>query len=120
MSVYFYAYKPTGEIVMAGNCPDEFLGLQSHPGCTIAEGQADPFTQYRTSEGLVANRPNFEEVITGTTISNLPNPTTVTAEGVDYVITDGSAELTFNLPGTYDIILKSFPYLSKTVQVTQL
>lgn len=120
MSVYFYAYKPTGEIVMAGNCPDEFLGLQSHPGCTIAEGQADIFTQYRTPEGIVADRPTFAEVITGTTVSNLPNPTTVVVEDTEFEVTDGSAELEFEFPGIYTVTLKSFPYLDKSIQVVQV
>jgi len=68
----------------------------------------------------VTPRPTFSERISGTTIDNLPIPTTVITNSNSYTVTDGSAELSFSLPGTYKVYLSSFPYQEKDVEVTQV
>lgn len=52
------------------------------------------------------------------TISNLPTPTVVKVNGDTYTVTDGTFEFTIDLPGTYPIIVDSFPYLTKEFEVT--
>jgi hypothetical protein len=54
---HFYAYEPSGRIVMTGICQDEDLELQAVPGAAIAEGQADYRTQYRSATGQLENMP---------------------------------------------------------------
>lgn len=54
---HFYAYEPSGRIVMSGTCPDEDLELQAVPGAAIAEGRADYRTQYRSADGRVEYLP---------------------------------------------------------------
>ena len=77
-------------------------------------------TLYYVVNKNITPRPTFSERILGTTVDNLPIPTTVTTNGNSYTITDGSAELSFSLPGTYKVYLSSFPYQDKVVEVTQV
>jgi len=76
-------------------------------------------TKFYIVNDSVTPRPTFSESISGTVISNLPIPTTVRTNGSSYTIDDGSAELSFSLPGTYRVYLSSFPYQYKVVEVTQ-
>ena len=77
-------------------------------------------SKFYVHESNIIERPTFSESITGTTVSNLPIPTTVVANGVSYLVDDGEAELSFSLPGTYQIKLSSFPYQDKLIEVTKL
>lgn len=54
---HFYAYEPSGRIVMTGTCPDDQLKLQVVPGAAVAEGRADQRTQYRSAAGQLVNLP---------------------------------------------------------------
>lgn len=53
----FYAYKPNGQIVMTGYCPEGQLQYQSCDGATIAEGKTKIGTQYRSDNGALTDIP---------------------------------------------------------------
>jgi hypothetical protein len=53
----FYAYLPSGEIVMTGACQPADLEYQRHPGGAIAQGHAVLGAQYRSDSGGVVNIP---------------------------------------------------------------
>jgi hypothetical protein len=110
----------TGQILRTVACPAEMLALQfkaETEGCLENE-QADDALSY-VLDGTITPRPEFAETITGTTISNLPNPTTIKTNGQTYTVPDGTAELTYSQPGTYRVRLAGFPYQDKVVEVTQ-
>lgn len=51
------------------------------------------------------------------TISNLPQPCTVTFKGQQYPVEDGSFSFTANIPGSYTVEVEAFPYLPATFTV---
>lgn len=53
----FYAYRPNGQIVMTGYCPESQLEYQQVAGAEIAVGVADFRTQYRASDGTLQTIP---------------------------------------------------------------
>ena len=56
--------------------------------------------------------------ISGQTISNIHNLSTVDCgELGTYEVTDGTFEFTIDTPGTYQITVKSVPFLDKTFEV---
>jgi len=114
--------KLDGEILRTVDCNIKSLEHQySQQTQSYLEvtGTIDDSRFYVVNEEVVP-RPTFSESISGTTISNLPIPTTVRTNGSSYTIDDGSAELSFSLPGTYKVYLSSFPYQDKIVEVTQV
>jgi len=111
----------TGEITRNIVCPESTIQLQVKSGEDYIENIdiVDDTLFYIVNE-TATPRPTFSESVLGTTISNLPIPTTVRTNGNSYTVTDGSAELSFSLPGTYKVYLSSFPYQDKVVEVTQV
>lgn len=107
----------TGHILRTGCCPDDHLGMQASAGETAIEGEADDAMHY-IRDGLVTDKMAIAATLSGTTISGLPIPATVTVEGVRYDVTDGVAELSFNLPGTYQVKVEALHYLPKTFEIT--
>ena len=51
--INFYAYEPTGRIVMVGVCPPGQLPYQRVAGATVDVGVVDLKTQYRSSDGEI-------------------------------------------------------------------
>lgn len=117
---YLVYNKISGEIVKSVNCPESMISLQVDEGSNYIEHDSVDDTKFYLVNGEVASRPTFSESVAGTTISNLPIPTTIQTNGSSYTITDGSAELSFSLPGTYKVYLSSFPYQDKVVEVIQI
>lgn len=119
MNVVIYKIS-SGEILRCVTCPEDMVTFQynSETESFIEHDRVDDAVFYILS-GMIEPRPEFEEVISGTVISNLPVPTTVIANGVSTVVSDGEADLEFDQSGTYLVQLYSFPYVEKTVEVTQ-
>lgn len=119
MNIVIYKLA-TGEIRCSLTCVEEMLALQYDP---LIEGYIE-HTQVDDTKWYVVNnnltpRPEFSETVVGTTISNLPIPTTVLCLNQEYNVDDGEVELTFTLPGEYDVLLTSFPFQDKIVKVIQ-
>ena len=98
---------------------------------------ADYRTQYvNIQTGALAVRPTFSGVFDKTaiaangvascTISGLPNPTRVTVTPVvntgvavpaPFSVTDGSFKFATRVPGSYVVVISSFPYAAKTFTI---
>jgi len=117
---YLVYNKLSGQIVKSVNCPESMIDLQVDESSSYIEHDSVDDSEYYIVNQQVTSRPTFSESISGTVISNLPIPTTVRTNGSSYTIDDGSAELSFSLPGTYKVYLSSFPYQDKIVEVTQV
>lgn len=109
----------SGSILKSLSCPEDMIELQIDDSTSYIEHERVDDSKFYIVNDTVVPRPTFSESVSGTTISGLPIPTTVIAEGTPYTITDGSAELSFSLPGTYKVRLSSFPYQDKDVEVVQ-
>jgi hypothetical protein len=118
----FYAtYDPaTGEILRSGQCQESDLELQAGDGqATIERENPDHHDgNAYVLEGVITERPAMPATIDGMAISSIPVGAVLTIESVDYTITDGEAELSFTLPGTYHVKLALFPYLDAQFEVT--
>lgn len=53
----YYAYKPNGQIVMTGECPDSMFHLQRVPEAQLAEGRATIGVHYRGNDGQLRTIP---------------------------------------------------------------
>lgn len=110
----------SGEIMRSVTATENMVPLQYDHELEnyIEHDQVDDALFYIVS-GAITFRPEFQETISGTTITGLPDPTTVVTNGTATLVTDGEADLTFEQAGTYLVQLYSFPYVEKTVEVTQ-
>jgi len=116
----YIIYDQVGRILRNISSPQDMIEVQLQEGEMYLESDnlIDDSVFYIDNSTIV-KRPSFSETVQGTTISSLPIPTTIIVQGVSYEVSDGVAELSFNLPGTYPVILQSFPYQTKTIEVTQ-
>jgi hypothetical protein len=119
MNIVIYKIA-SGEIRCSATCVEEMLGLQYNPETEnyLEHSLVDDSMFYVVSDQIVP-RPTFTETVSGTVITGLPNPTTVVVNGTTTVVTDGEANLAFKQTGTYFVQLYSFPYVEKTIEVTQ-
>ena len=116
----FVAADSKGEIQYTGSVPEFMMDVQISPaGGSIVRGIGSPVTDY-VLNGAITPRPANTATISGMTISNVPNPSTVTiAGGSPTTVTDGEVDLSFTQPGTYTVVVSSWPMLDATFQVTQ-
>ena len=113
--------------------PDLFPGVLVNDGIVddlIRNNSADVLTNYYFDNDYQAVMPkpanpaiidkatiNPDGVDTAT-ISGIPTNCVVTVGGTDYTVTDGVFEFSTNSPGVYTIVLRLFPYLQKSFEVT--
>jgi hypothetical protein len=116
----FVIADSTGLIVLSGNAPAyQLLGLTIPEGGQILDVSGSPYTDYVVNKAVLP-RPVTPATLTGTVLSNLPNPSTVTINGTAYTVTDGELDMTFPNAGTYAITVSSpFPYLDASFTHTQ-
>lgn len=115
--VIYTEYDETGRITGIANVDAQ--GYQKMKAYLkphiIAEG--NPETQY-VSGGQLVNRPLQQTTLTNQTLNNLPVPSTVTINDVDYPCNDTVCELAFSYPGTYLVRVTAFPHLDYETVVT--
>lgn len=78
----------------------------------IVPREVKPSIEYYAN-GEILLKPESPITVDGCVLTNIPNPTTITVDGVSYVITDYSLELEFDTPGTHKIYIHGFPFLDK-------
>jgi hypothetical protein len=109
-----------GRILVAGWVPSHMI--DSHPvkdGQSIIRDKGHPETHY-VSEGAVHERPVNPTTLVGMKLLNVPNPSSVTIAGEGpHQVTDGEADLEFTQPGTYKVVVSSWPALDAVFEVTQ-
>lgn len=107
----------TGKIASIMEAPTEVIeATASVTGKEIFVGEGNHMTQYVVG-GEVVDRPTNPARVEGLAIVDLPVPSTVILSDVEYEVTDGTAEFEFNLPGTYSVTVKSWPYLDQELQI---
>lgn len=116
MNVSYVTYNPdTGRIYKSGTCPLVMILLQDDD---VLVGSGSDHTHYVNVQTLkITPRPENPATLNGMVINDLPNGATLTIEGEDYRVTDGTAELSFEHPGTYKVQVSAFPYLDKVITV---
>jgi hypothetical protein len=117
-TVQFIRYTPDGRVDMYGMMARGFIED------FIADGQL-----YLMEEGtlndhwvllpqkILMERTESIATLNGMTINDCPVPCQLIIEGVTYGVTNGTAELSFTQPGTYEVTVTSVPCYPKTFQV---
>lgn len=113
----YLVFDNCGRILRSGQCQPHMLHYQARPGESAIEGEGRDDTHH-VADGQVAPKLPCPAVLDGTTLRNLPLPSVLLIEGVSYPVDDGEAELTFNLPGTYTVRVKSVAYLDQEFTVS--
>jgi hypothetical protein len=110
----------TGKIMVTGLIPQFMIAAQPIPtGGALALGVADINADY-VLNGVITPRPVNPTTLTGMKLLNVPNPSSVTIDGVNpQQVTDGEVDFTFTQPGTYTVVVSSWPALDATFKVTQ-
>jgi len=124
MITQFIIYDNNGQILRKGSAPEDMLLIQKNINENILEGfTADDNTQYILNN-TVTDKVSMETSINKATviansidtivISNIPNDAEllINNESIE-IITDGTAELTFDAVGEYSVKLDVFPYLEQ-------
>ena len=65
------------------------------------------------SAGDVTARPDCPATLEGSQLTGLPVPSVITINGVAYPCGDETAELEFDQPGSYQVVVSAWPYLDK-------
>jgi hypothetical protein len=73
---------------------------------------------FRSIAGLVTPKSANSAVLSGTTISNITLPARIAIEGVTHEVTDATVTLSFDFPGTYEVVVDPVSELQKTFMVT--
>ena len=119
-AIPFVVAAADGRILRIGSCPAEMVDLQSQPGEHAFAGTADQLRQYIDVEAAaVLDRPTIAPVVSGLTISNLPPGCIAITEEQEFPVVDGAITLDYELPGTYLVTLRAWPWLDATVSVVQ-
>lgn len=119
MNIIIYE-RTTGKIVRSTTCTEEAVE-RNYNAATQDYLEHDRVDDARcwVNGGEVQEFAPFAVSVWGTVISSIPEGTVLTSEGESHVITGGVAELEFDVPGTYSVLLSGFPHLDTTVEVTQ-
>jgi hypothetical protein len=110
----------TGAIKGNGNIPAFMLAAQTPPpGGSHVLGTGDRSLHY-VKDGVRTDRPANPTTLSGMKLSNVPNPSTVIiGTETAQTVTDGEVDLSFTQPGTYTVVVSSWPMLDTTFKVTQ-
>jgi len=116
----YVVHDADGAIVLVGNMPNFMLVDQPlEEGHTIAEGKGRWDTHHVVAGEIKGRQPN-PATASGLRLSDVPNPSDVTIDGGNpQRVTDGVVDLSFTLPGTYEVRVHSWPYLDAVFKVTQ-
>ncbi|WP_233236350.1 hypothetical protein [Bordetella sp. LUAb4] len=114
----FSFYDDAGRIVMVSTVDRSLCDLiaAGSGGLRWIEGSADFATDY-VANGVITPRPQNPATLDGTRLSNLPIPCTVIINGIEHECDDGWADLEFDQPGSYTVIVTEWPYLDKEFTV---
>lgn len=116
---YFTKYNPeTGDIMVSG--------IQSAFITDQLRAQGQPFLRAQSTRDdyvdldtlTVKTKAPFPGALEGLSLTNLPVPCTLTIDATVYTVEDGTAELSFDAPGTYQIVVSSTRYKSASFTVS--
>lgn len=116
---FSYYDSMTGNVLATGSAPDTEEVRPRGPSERVIFEYANPELHYvDVATGERRDKHEITATLSGLTLSGLPLPATVTIEGVPYEVSDGTAELSFNLPGTYQVKVEALHCRPKTFEVT--
>jgi hypothetical protein len=116
----FVVCDENGRILRTGVAPGQMVEIQAQSGEHVFAGVADQIRQYiDIAEAAVLDRPTLTPIVDGLTISNLPNGCIASTEGQEFLVISGQINLEYELPGTYAVTLRAWPWLDATVEVVQ-
>lgn len=105
-------YNPVnGQILSSSIIDDASLAYQTGSFIQVDDYNPRLDSTHYVSEGTVAERPACPAQLDGLTLVDLPVPCTIIINGKEYECNDTTAELSFNLPSKYSIMVRAFPYL---------
>jgi len=110
----------TGKLTVTGVVPYSMIADQTPPeGGSLALGHAEHGKHYILN-GTIMERPPNPTTRVGMKLLNIPNPSSVTIAGEGpHQVTDGEADLEFTQPGTYEVVVSSWPMQDAVFEVTQ-
>ena len=109
-------YDPvTGEIDSTYSGRGDYVYAAVPEDREYVEGQFSPYTHYY--DNGMKERPVMAPTVVGLIITGLPVPCSLTTYETTYEITDGEAELSYDLAGEYQVEVKAFPHLDWEVTV---
>jgi hypothetical protein len=104
-------YDPSGRITWFMTAPEETLELNQKAGAFVP-GLFSADKHY-VKNGEATLRPECPATMNGQTITGIPPNGLVTVGEQTYTVLDGTAELQFDQPGTYKVLVSCWPYLDK-------
>lgn len=119
---YYASYESNGEIFCIVECEP---GAVDVSGMIEVSPEVSDDTHYIDMSQTVYHArerrkfditPHVDDLTV--TLANVPNETVVSVEGSDMDVSDGVAEIEFDVPGIYAIELRHVQYLDKTLEVT--
>jgi hypothetical protein len=118
----------TGELMLKGSCPEEMVSIQKHADNELIFIPTEEQWTSITYDLYYYNGTEFvSRVYSPITKSGpmsfsnipyqLPAGVTMELENNIYAITEDHVDLNINLPGTYVVTFKNFPYLDAKFEV---
>ncbi|QPC87426.1 hypothetical protein GA830_12235 [Mesorhizobium sp. NBSH29] len=99
-------------VVVEGECPPD---IHSHWYCDLESGELArrPEIAATISSSVIAADGVAECIIAG-----LPDPVTLTMDGVEHVIEGGEITITASTPGVFRLAIDQWPYLPWETEIT--
>ena len=111
-------YDTTGKITGSAQLKDDLYDMMKGAPGTQPHVDGNHWGKpVYVLEGIVTDRPANPATISGHNLSTLPIPCKIRIRTQTYDCTKDTAELTFNFPGTYPVIVSAWPYLDKEFSV---
>ena len=115
--ITYACYDSVGRITESGYNLAENISPQAGEALVYTEGvTADPSVSYIV-DGSVAPRPQLEIEASGNTLTGVPLGAVIIIEGQTYTATSATVELEFTLPGTYEVKIERWPYITEVLTV---
>lgn len=118
---HFSVYSTlTGAVLRSGYCGDGCVSAQAHGGEGVIEAASHvpPGTAYVEDGEVVANGA-MSPVVSGLTVSGLPDHCTARTEGQEFDVTGGEITFEYELPGAYAVVFSAWYFNDATVEVVQ-
>ncbi|CUK21773.1 hypothetical protein [Achromobacter xylosoxidans] len=90
--------------------------ISSNGAAGYVDGSVDGRTQY-VEEGRVKPRPECTAVLTGSLLSGMPVPSSISINRQEYLCNEGSAQLEFDQPGKYRVVVRAWPQMDKEFEI---
>lgn len=113
----YVIYNSDGRILRSITCAPRMIKLQKKANEFVLEGFGEPNTHYVVGRTIL-DRPDNPTVVTGTTLTNVPIPSTLHIGPDMYELTDPTVALDLPLAGKYYMWIESFPYKNLNIEVT--